>query len=337
MPTYLAQGWLPIDFDMDPEPALVPGGVVCWREFGQTPLSEPFFRQTIERMNQLASPPTDIHSSLESMLRISDGLPAIVPHGFIFHVSHCGSTVITNALKRAADTVVAAEARPFLVLARHYFSPPTRYLNSRWAERRRRLFESLFRLYAHYRTGTAEKLIVKFASSNLFGMKFVREVWPDVPSVLIVRDPAEVLVSSLGENGWLSYKNDPLSLRDLYGWIGESSFFENMPSEEFCARLLGRHLTAALEAVDDRCKVIDYENLNRTRISEIARFFGVELSAASEELNQVFTIYSKDPTRTLAFRNDRALKQRMASPAVTAAARQFAMPAYIELRGRGAL
>jgi hypothetical protein len=334
MTDHPARGWLPIDFDFDPQPAVVPGGSVRWREFGETPLAEPFFRQTLERMEQPVRP-VEIDTSIESMLRMSDRLPEVLPSGFIFHISHCGSTLVANALKGASSTVVAAEATPFVRLARWYPEAPSAYLRRRWARTRKQLFESLFRLFAHYRTGATERLVVKFASLNLFGMRFVRDTWPDVPCVLIVRDPAEVLVSSLGENGWLAHKGDPDLAGTLYGWTDPPFPFSGMSDEEYCGRLLGRHLAAALEATDERCKVVDYEDLNRARMREIASFFGLELPLEPENLAKTFGVYSKDPTGTLGFQNDRALKRCLASRPAVAAAREWAMPAYIELRSRG--
>jgi hypothetical protein len=158
------------------------------------------------------------------MLRMSDRLPAVLPAGFIFHISHCGSTLISNAMHSVPHTLVAAEATPLVQLARWYPEPQNLYLRSRWHQTRRRLFESVFRLFAHYSTGETQRLVVKFSSLNLFAMKFVREAWPDIPCVVVVRDPAEVLVSALNESG----RPDP------------PCPFEDMSNEEYCGQLLGR-------------------------------------------------------------------------------------------------
>ncbi len=328
-------GWLPIDIEFDPEPAVVTSAAVRWIEFGETPLAEPFFHQTVENLRQAAPAATELDTSLEAMLRMSDRLPAAAPAGFIFHVSHCGSTLVANALKSATGTVVAAEAGPFVRLARWYPEAASPYLRERWHSTRRRLFDSLFRLFAHYRTGEPERLVVKFCSLNLFDMQFVRQCWPQTPCVVLVRDPLAVLVSTLHERGWLAHKDQPELVRMLYGWRDLPQPPSEMPDEEYCARLLGRHMAAAIESIDDRCKVIDYEDLNPKRIREIAAFFGLELPAAEGSLDGVFRTYSKDPANVLPFRDDRAAKRRLASRAAGAAAHRWAMPAYIELRARG--
>jgi hypothetical protein len=332
----LAQGWLPVDFEFDPRPGVVTSATVRWIEFGETPLAEPFFWTTVQKLKGLASPTSKIETTTDTMFRLSARLPEVVPAGFIFHISHCGSTLIANAMRNAPNTLVAAEATPFVRLARWYPEPSSRYLRTRWFEFRRRLFEATFRLFAHYRTGETERLVVKFSSINTLRMKFVRQAFPDVPCILVVRDPNEVLVSSLHEDGWLSYKNKPGEPEAVYGWTDPPQPFAEMSNEEYSAGLLGRHLEAAREAVDDRCKVIDYEDLNPKKMREIAAFFGLELPPESAELGKVFEVYSKDPEKALVYRDDRAQKRRALSREARDAAQRWAMPHYIELRASGA-
>jgi hypothetical protein len=336
MSRYPTQGWLPLDFEFDPRPGVVTGAGVRWLEFGTLPLDEPFFWQTVEKLRALAPPAVEIDTTAEAMFRLTGRLPAVVPAGFIFHISHCGSTLIANAMRNAPNTLVAAEAMPFVRLARWHPEPSDRYLRARWFAFRRRLFEATFRLFAHYRTGGTERLVVKFSSINTLSMNFVRQAFPEVPCVLVVRDPNDVLVSTLNENGWLLHKNQPGETEAFYGWTGPPRPFAEMSNEEYCAGLLGRHLEAAREAVDARCKVIDYEDLNPKRMHEIAAFFGLELPRESSELGKIFGVYSKDPSKALVYRDDRGMKRRALSREASVAAQRWAMPHYIELRASGA-
>jgi hypothetical protein len=332
------KGWLPIDIDFDVEPAVVNDAQVRWMEIGATPLGEPFFGQTVDKLRAAIPPPMEIDTRLDAMIRISSRLTAVRPHGFIFHVSHCGSTLVANVLKSARDTVVAAEAPAFGRLARLYPEPPSRYLKDRWECSRRMLFESLFALFAHYRTGAAERLVIKFQSLNLLCMKWVRTLWPLVPCVVLVRDPVEVLASSLSEQGWLAWKSDPAAARVSFGIPDLPDSPQKISDAEFCARVLGQHLEAALDAVDARCKVIDYEDLNPKRVRDIAAFFGLELPEDNKQDNKgqsPFLVYSKDPAKVAPFQDDRLRKQRLVSSEARAAAYRWAMPAYSELRGKG--
>ena len=332
----LTQGWLPIDFEFDPRPGIVTGANVRWIEFGATPLDEPFFWRTLEKVRAIRPPVAEIETTAEAMFRLSARLPEVTPAGLIFHISHCGSTLIANALRNAPDTLVVAEPTPFVRLGRCYPEPSNRYLRARWFDFRRRLFDATFRLFAHYRTGATERLVVKFSSITTLGMKFIRQAFPEIPCVLVVRDPNEVLVSALNEDGWLASKNRPGEPESLYGWTDPPQPFAEMSNEEYCARMLGRHLEAAREAVDARCKVVDYEDLNPKKMREIAAFFGLELPAESGELGKVFEVYSKDPLKAIPFRDDRAAKRRALSRDARAAAPKWATHHYIELRSSGA-
>lgn len=325
------KGWLPLDFEFDPEPAVVTSAVVRWMEFGSTPLAEPFFQHTIEKLRNASPAAVEVDTSLEAMLAWSERLPAVRPAGFIFHISHCGSTLLANGLKNAPGGVVASEAGAFVRLARWYPDAPSRYLQKRWQSTRRRLFDSLFRLFAHYRSGQSERLVIKFCSLNLFGMRFVRECWPEVPCIVLIREPAEVLVSTLNEKGWLAYKTTD-QVRELYGWCDPPTPPEEMPDDEYCARLLARHLEVALESIDDGCEVIDYEDLTSKRIRAIARTFGLDLPEAFER--RIFRTYAKDPFHSLLYQDDRAEKRRRAELGAKAAAERWAQAAYLELRAR---
>jgi hypothetical protein len=266
------------------------------------------------------------------MVRLSNRLPAVRPAGFIFHVSHCGSTLLSNALKIVPQTVVASEPAMLVRLTRRYADTPSAYLTARWEVRRRILMDSVLRLLAHYRTGETERVAVKFASVNLMGMKMVRSCWPDTPCVVIVRNPSEVLVTAL-KGHWMDWKADGDLAGELFGWTDQTA--TEMPDEEYCARAMGQLLGSALEAVDEKCKVIDYEDLNRQRICEIASFFGLALPEGGKELDHILSYHAKDPERRRPFQSDSARKRRLASGALHQAAQRWAMPAYAALRGKG--
>ena len=329
------KGWLPIDIDFDAAPSVVTDAQVRWIETGDTPLAEPFFGQTVETLRAAVPPPMELDTRLDRMLQIASRVPTIRPNGLIFHVSHCGSTLVANILKSARDTVVAAEAPPFGRLARLYPEPPHPYLKDRWECSRRALLEALSTLFVHYRTGQPERLVIKFQSLNLLSMRQVRAIWPQTPCVVLVRDPVEVLVSAVAEQGWLAWKPDPAAARVSFAMPDLPDSLHEISDAEFCARVLGQHLKAALESVDTNCKVIDYEDLNPKRLRDIAEFFGLELPPDKKRHETVLSVYSKDSTKVVPFKDDRLRKQMLASTEVRSAAYRWAMPAYSELRGLG--
>jgi hypothetical protein len=240
-------------------------------------------------------------------------------------------------MKTCDRAVVVSESRPVSYLLRRSetLSP---YLHERWERTRRMLLHSLFSLFAHYRTGEAESLVIKFVSLDILGLQLVRSCWPEVPCVIVIRDPVEVMVTNLKGRGWMSLKERPEYATQLLGWTDLPRPAAAMIDEEFCARVLGSFCTSALQTLaqngDDRCMVVDYVDLSPDRMREIAAFFGLELREEGKAVDEVFQSYAKDPEKKVRFRDDRDLKQRLATVLTRSAANQWAMESYTELRKR---
>jgi hypothetical protein len=310
----------------------VPAARVRWIEVGARRLSEPFLEQTFDIVRNATPSPREVDTDLETLLRIGRRLPASRPAGLIFHVSHCGSTLIANVLKAAENTVVVSESSAVASLLRPYAEPPGRYLADRWAVTQRAALEALFATHACYRTATPERLVMKCASLNILSLSAVRAWWPDVPCVVVVRDPIEVMVANITSGWWMQLKSNPPLAREILRWKDLTP--EDMSDEEYCARLLAEFLTSALGARGGNCKVIDYEELDRGGLGQIADFFQIPIPDGEGNLAEELGRYSKDPAGELRFRDDRAQKRLLATPAIIDAAQKWAMPVYRELRSR---
>jgi len=324
-------GWLPVEIGLDLQPAVVQEALVRWMEFGSTPLTEPFLNHTIEKLRAATPAAREIETDLDTMVRLSSRLPEVRPAGFIFHISHCGSTLIANAMKTAGRAVVVSESRPVSALLRHV--PEKRdgaFLTRRWNGIRRTLLDSLFRLFAHYRTGASEPLVLKFVSLDTLAIGVIRSYWPDVPCVMVIRDPVEVMVTNLKVGGWLSFKGHPEAASSVFGWDDLPRTTAEMTNEEFCARALGSFCASAAEAVDERVMVVDYVDLSPAKMCEIGEFFSLEVSSAGIE--QVFGPYAKDPQKKIRFEDDRERKQKMAGMMIRSAANQWAVGPYTDLK-----
>ena len=331
-------GWLPVQIGFDTNPAVVREAMVRWVEFGDRVLAEPFFDHTVEQLRAASPAVREIETDLDTLLRVAARLPEVRPAGFIFHLSHCGSTLIANALKTSERAVVVSESRAVHALLRSRFGKVSPYLAQRWESTRVKLLESLFSLFAHYRTGDAEPLVIKFVSLDILAMRWIRAYWPEVPCVVVIRDPVEVMVTSLKGGGWMSAKDHPEHALELFGWTDLARPVEAMIREEFCARVLGSFCSTASAAITEvspeKCMVVDYLDLSPDRMREIAAFFGIELPGDGKCVEAVFHSYAKDPQKSRKFRDDRELKQRLAGVLTRSAANQFTMDAYSELSRR---
>jgi hypothetical protein len=100
----LIPGWLPISLLRGPR---LPQAI--WLQFSSTKLTEPFLQQTIARLMS-ERPSAERVTDLDESLRVSDGLPEVRPAGLIFHISRCGSTLVTNMLKLVSGVTCVSEA-----------------------------------------------------------------------------------------------------------------------------------------------------------------------------------------------------------------------------------
>src|ERR1700722_13176824 len=245
-------GWLPVDIGFDPQAVVVQEALVRWMEFGATPLADPFFDHTVDRLRTATPPARAIETDLDTMVRLTR-LNTIRPAGFIFHLSHCGSTLIANALKTCDRAVVVSESRAVTKLLRIRTQGVSPYLSVRWDRTRRTLLNALFSLFAHYQTGEPQPLVLKFVSLDILSMAVIRSYWPEVPCVVVIRDPVEIMVSILKGGGWLTLKDQPRLTAEVFGWKDLPRSTNEMIAEEFCARVLGRFCDSALQALDDKC------------------------------------------------------------------------------------
>ena len=328
MSEYPDRGWLPVQTEIQLRPTLIPKANVRWMEFGDTPLTDPFMVHTMQRLREQVPPAREITTDLDTVLRTAAASAPVRPSGLIFHVSRCGSTLLANALRTAEGVSVVSEP----LAANHLFYPShgetSAYLKARWDGRRRQALEAMFSLFARYKTGEPEKLLVKLPSICTLGIEAARKWWPEVPFLMIVRDPVEVIVANLPGGGFMELQKDPPRAAQLFGWD-----ITGMSPEVYAAHVQGDFCRAARQAFDaahdrSKCKVMDYADLNSEGILEASAFLGIQ----PRRFERVMGSYSKDPTGQAGFRDDRKEKHRRASKAVLDAAEQWAQQPYRELR-----
>ena len=112
--------WVPIRiFWNGTEPA------IDWCYFGGVRFTDSFFEQTVTRV--LRDPFPSVfrhHTPVEAVEELYGLDPGIQPSGFIFHMSRCGSTLITQVLAALPNHIVISEA-PILddALRAHHAHP----------------------------------------------------------------------------------------------------------------------------------------------------------------------------------------------------------------------
>lgn len=298
--------------------------VVHWRYLGQDRFVEPFFEETIRRhsrtpVNLLSQPTT----ALDALAELQDAAPGLPPNGFIFHMSRCGSTLVAQLLASLPQNVVISEAGPVdAVLHANWYDPsitPARQIA--W-------LQALLSAYARPRHGE-QHFYVKFDSWHTRALPLIRQAFPGVPWIFLYRDPVQVLVSHQRQRG-------SQMVPDLLPppWLGLDPAALNTGSlDEYGARVLQQICAAALQHLDTRVRLINYQQLPAAVWAEIAAHFGTEFSAADLfAMQQVAQFDAKNPR--LPFSADTQAKEQAASPELRHLAEACLQPLYAALEAR---
>jgi hypothetical protein len=179
--------WIPYNlFYQDNKPACE------WLYLDNEPFTEPFFADTVWacRSREVNYARKKVTSSLEVLPGWANALDHVQPSAFIFHVSRCGSTLLSQFLSLDKKNIVLSEV-PFLdELLRIPFD--SRFdmvsLSREW-------FQIALPFYARKRNGTEQHLFIKTDCWHIFFYERLRKLYPDTPFILLYRSPDEVLRS----------------------------------------------------------------------------------------------------------------------------------------------
>ena len=320
------KGWLPIDaVVVEGRPGL------WWMDMSDVSLTEPFFQQTIERAKTENQHRGGLFTEFDVLLQLEKILDSVAPTGFIFHSSRCGSTLLANACRAMANSIVLSEANAIDKIITRFITdaPQSSVKESLYSVFLRGVVNAL----GQRRTGNEQHLFVKFACCSFAQIERIRRIWPRVPWVFLYRDPVETIVSNITSiPPWL-IDNDRRVLASIIGT--SPTAVQEMQIEELCARTIGSFYATAERVADDNAMLINYNELSVPVISRVLRFFKV--SPSSEELEKIergSRMYSKEASGTHTFVADTDAKQQLASNLVREAAETWAMKPYQRLERR---
>lgn len=301
-------GWVPIRLIQVRTEAFVDW---CW--LGGERFIDPFFDGTIEiaqrrPFNRLFAHRTPI-ADLGAWYEAS---PGMAPSGFIFHMSRCGSTLVSRMLAELPENVVISEAGPLDRLARAVSIPePLRTEWLRW----------MVSALGQKRSGRETRYFIKFDSPTVLALPSIRRAFPSVPWIFLYRNPEEVLVSHLRQ---------PAPAMSA-GVVTDVSWGVNsMAPDEYAARAIGRICECAVLGMDDRGMLVNYTQLPEAAWDDIARWFGTEFSAHEiARMQQVALHNVKRPRQR--FEADGEGKRLEISDAARTAAARWISPHFDKL------
>ena len=293
---------------------------------GTNGLRDPFFDYTIgvevqTPFNMLFRYRTPLEE-LAEWRRVS---PGVAPAGFIFHLSRCGSTLITQMLASLPENLVLSEPGVMEMMMRAGTRAPGATL-----EQRAGWLRDLVSALGQRRSGLEQRLFLKFDPRSTLDFELIRLAFPEVPWIFVYRDPVEVMVSNLRAAS-------PLITRG----IADAAFLRmsteeiaGIEDDEYAARVFGARVprrSARHAEGDHGGMVIAYPNLPASMWGTLTRHFGLSLTAAEvAQLGRVSGLpmpsHPQEP-----FVSDIPSKQREATERIRGLAEQWLRPHYAAL------
>ena len=314
------KGWTPIKIQF-----LENGPVVVWANLQQVDfVAYRFFQQIVKDQvaadnyrNRVIVTPIDV------LLNSLTASPGLEPKGFVFHVSRCGSTLLSNMLAALPQNLVIVEPGPVnkILAFSQKLSEPTRRI---W-------LKAMVSALGQPRLAKEQNYFIKFSSWNVLHWPLIRAVFPHTPFVLLYRDPVEVMVSHLNNpGGWMRAQGHPHSVQRRVQL--SAAEISRLDTEAYCARVLGNLYEAMAQCNDDQATPINYSELTRSHLPRLWAFLGLEASEQDMTcMADQLHFYSKDSTQRQIFQDDRHLKQTLASLNTRGLIDQWVTPHYEKL------
>ena len=275
----------------------------------------PFYTEHITRLKgQLLAALVQPKTLLAVILNWTDFLPNVTPSGFIFHVSRCGSTLVSQSFAALAQCRVLSES-PLLtqVLLDSNLSETEK------AKTLRLCINLQGRLY-----GSERHLIIKWNAWDLQFWPLIQKQYQNVTVLLLVRDPVEILASHQKSAGFHMVK---LHHFDLFPELVGAA---ELPILEYRSAVLQLLLKYCLVISTSRhVLMVDYSELLPAICEKIADWFALDLSAQDKiSCRQSQRVYSKNPGQL--FEPDKKEKQSLFTEQEKVLIQRYCLDLYLK-------
>jgi hypothetical protein len=288
---------------------------VDWCHLGARRLVEPFFYETVlQAMREPFNLAFQQSTPIEAMATLAPGVPVA---GLVFHMSRCGSTLISQALAALESHIVVAEATPLRTVLRALAAGRASPAQAtRW-------LQGLVNAYAQPRFPAESRLFVKFMAADVLDIALVLGAFPDTPWVFVTRDPAEILASQQ-QSGGIDLMRGQIAPARL-GLDPDAMW--RMEDAAYKAHALAAFVRAAAEAArGGGGLVLDHAELPKALWTRLPVHFGLALDGdAIARMQAVARRHSKRPSEPFSLAQDvgrtgAAAFRTVAAPAAQAVA-----------------
>ncbi len=258
-----------------------------WLYTGNEQFRAPFFEHTLNNCKRLPENSGNLKTitTIAELFNLAEGVKVDEPAAIIFHISRCGSTIVTQALANNPNHIVLSEVPFFDDLL---MMP----LNQAYSQQA--LFKNVVKLYSQQRHGCGNKVFIKMDSWHIMRYKELRAMFSSVPFILLYRNPAEV-VRSLNKQpgrhcipqfispGFFGIKEEVITVEDFY---------------DYPIKLIEKYLEAYIEIAenDSNAFLFNYNQDMTNVMDEICKVIGVDFTKNDRaQMKERLTYHSKLP------------------------------------------
>jgi hypothetical protein len=263
-----------------------------WLYLGEHRFKEPFFDETILKCksSHQNSSSFKVISHAQSVIEWSDQIEAVKPLIFIFHVSRCGSTMLSQALTVSEHNIVVPEIPILDDILRNSDMPEALRIQ---------LFTAVLKFLGQIRFPNQQHLILKMDSWHLMYLEQLRTYFPALPFIILTREPEAVLKSHKRNRGMHMVPN--LLPASMFGSTHDLPAPEKL--DDYAAWVLKKYYLAIHDFCqnDNNTLLCDYKLGFQSIIKQYLEFTNQEFNV--EESNQIdarLQKHSKNPEQTFA-------------------------------------
>lgn len=300
MNTHPLKNWIPFRLDFHEKE------LYCrWLYVDGKQYTEPFFDETTRQCRTFEENRKPFYpvSTLKGIVDFSENISSLTPTAFIFHVSRCGSTLLSQLLSLDEQNIILAEPPIFdEVLREITFKKPD--ISS---EKIEETLKAVVKFLGQKRTGNEQNFFIKLDSWHIFYYEKLRKLYPKTPFIFSFRRPDEVIRSQVKESGMHGVQG--LIQPELFGLTLDEIL--NIQRPVYIAKVLEKYFERYLEIIDkdENALFINYAEGILTSLDKIEHFLTLKIDPAiKQKMVERTQFHSKSPNT---FFDEKALEDEL--------------------------
>lgn len=319
---------VPFRSTLEAIPGLVPIEVnlavqgIAWGDIGQFQLRQALYDWGLKECHESVGIKSITQAPL-NVLKDKELVPdGLMPSGFLFHMSRCGSSLLAKVLAHGEGNLMISEPEPLNQLLFFLSNNLTMQIT---APDRITMLRNMILALGRKRQLENSRYYLKFTSWNVLLAESIVNAFPGVPSVFLYRNPEEVMVSiARNATGFSQAKRLPLG-ESMSGC--DRATLNRMPQEQYVAAVLARMMASATD--ETTMHFLNYSNIDTEHLPRFLEFLTLDPDAVSlQAMGNQFRYDSKNLQGQSSFSQDTASKQAAVTSAIRDVCEQWLAEPY---------